>query len=584
MTAYQLKLILAGKKPEVWRRVNVPSSATFDQLHQVIQAVMFWENCHLYWFELPRHGLRLCRNINELIKCDEDSVICLNGGKPQGSQRFRKLHSGEKKLKDLLETEEEFRYRYECALGREVRILVEGQVEIPLFYGAHCVDGKNASPGDDGEGCSWDDLKNGKSPLNGIAGRGFDLLEAENKVRSLVIDYSQEMFHIRELRGVMDTLISSLTLEEPCCVSLFDILSALPLKRVRDMADSFDVPEADTAQRSRLEEQISQELLDENYVSYHGIYTGEQGLNLLEIAALGEMIPYEQAYCADLMPLIVGGLLYPFRTEAGVVFLMPDELAELFLELEEDDMFWEDRYQEQDFNRFFKAAANLYGMVSVYDLVRIYNEYVPSEYETDEEEMIDMIDTFAGYNLCEYVMRGEYLSSVRLELETELRDRLPRRRTDVSLHVPKTREALDRFAKADYYERTKVHQRLKRFFTDRTGEDNVGADSLLDLLNTFLQLGKEPTELLELFEEYAISLSSEEEINQLFGELLELRRYTRLWELGGHMEAELRESRETEGKVISLITGKPIEDRDPCPCGSGRAFAECCGIKANKEK
>ena len=47
---YQLKVSLVGAKPVIWRRVNVQNKLTLAQLHEVLQVVMGWEDCHLHSF------------------------------------------------------------------------------------------------------------------------------------------------------------------------------------------------------------------------------------------------------------------------------------------------------------------------------------------------------------------------------------------------------------------------------------------------------------------------------------------------------------------------------------------------------
>lgn len=41
-------------EPRIWRRVLVPSEVTLHRLHAVLQAVMGWENSHLYRLEVDR--------------------------------------------------------------------------------------------------------------------------------------------------------------------------------------------------------------------------------------------------------------------------------------------------------------------------------------------------------------------------------------------------------------------------------------------------------------------------------------------------------------------------------------------------
>jgi hypothetical protein len=49
---YQLKIVLVGTKPPVWRRLQVPGNANLGWLHAVLQVAMGWTNSHLHLFEV----------------------------------------------------------------------------------------------------------------------------------------------------------------------------------------------------------------------------------------------------------------------------------------------------------------------------------------------------------------------------------------------------------------------------------------------------------------------------------------------------------------------------------------------------
>lgn len=51
-----LKITLIGSDPKIWRRVEVHSGLTLDDLHYVIQCAFGWENAHLYQFHVPPGG------------------------------------------------------------------------------------------------------------------------------------------------------------------------------------------------------------------------------------------------------------------------------------------------------------------------------------------------------------------------------------------------------------------------------------------------------------------------------------------------------------------------------------------------
>ena len=46
----ELRIALRRTKPPIWRRVLVPPSMRLDTLHDLIQVVMGWEDCHLHMF------------------------------------------------------------------------------------------------------------------------------------------------------------------------------------------------------------------------------------------------------------------------------------------------------------------------------------------------------------------------------------------------------------------------------------------------------------------------------------------------------------------------------------------------------
>lgn len=51
---YQFKITLKGIEPPVWRKIQVPETYSFWDLHVAVQDAMGWEDCHLHDFAV-RH-------------------------------------------------------------------------------------------------------------------------------------------------------------------------------------------------------------------------------------------------------------------------------------------------------------------------------------------------------------------------------------------------------------------------------------------------------------------------------------------------------------------------------------------------
>jgi hypothetical protein len=51
---HTIKVSLRYMKPPIWRRLQVPSTTSLAELHDIIQAAMGWYDCHLHQFEVNR--------------------------------------------------------------------------------------------------------------------------------------------------------------------------------------------------------------------------------------------------------------------------------------------------------------------------------------------------------------------------------------------------------------------------------------------------------------------------------------------------------------------------------------------------
>jgi len=60
---YQFKITLKDTKPPIWRRIQVPKSYTFWDLHVAIQDAMGWLDYHLHVFRIPNPSTGLIPDI-----------------------------------------------------------------------------------------------------------------------------------------------------------------------------------------------------------------------------------------------------------------------------------------------------------------------------------------------------------------------------------------------------------------------------------------------------------------------------------------------------------------------------------------
>lgn len=130
--AFQLKISLDNSKPPVWRRVLIPETLTFLDLHLVIQAAMGWENAHLFAF---RHAGSYEPSIGIPYEDDWSDTETLDAGKI----RVKKFLNKEK---------QKMKYEYDFGDGWQHTVLLE-KITGDKIVAPRCLKGKGACPPED---------------------------------------------------------------------------------------------------------------------------------------------------------------------------------------------------------------------------------------------------------------------------------------------------------------------------------------------------------------------------------------------------------------------------------------------------
>ena len=139
--AFQMKVTLRGMRPPVWRRFFVPEDMTFNDLADVLIAVMGWNGSHLSAFELPKSNM----NIMADPWSDE---------KQFGERNGRKV-----KLSQFLPDENKFVFVYDMGDNWEHEVVVEDVREnYPALYPAVLAFEGDCPPDDCGGVWSYMDM------------------------------------------------------------------------------------------------------------------------------------------------------------------------------------------------------------------------------------------------------------------------------------------------------------------------------------------------------------------------------------------------------------------------------------------
>ena len=132
---FQFKISLRGGKPPIWRRIQVPNTYTFWDLHVAIQDAMGWGDCHLHEFEMVRPSSGLEVNIGIPDEDFDREVL------PEWKHKIADLFSMENRSANY---EYDFGDNWEHKIELEKILPKEKNVDYP-----RCIKGKRACPPED---------------------------------------------------------------------------------------------------------------------------------------------------------------------------------------------------------------------------------------------------------------------------------------------------------------------------------------------------------------------------------------------------------------------------------------------------
>jgi hypothetical protein len=125
---YQLRLVLAGVSPMIWRRLVISSETSIAQLHEYIQIAFDWNGEHLHSFRI--HGKDYGIAYLGGISFDDNPHLIL-------LSRFR------------LQPRESFRYEYDFTANWRVDLRLEKILPPDGRVSPICRGGRGAAPGEE---------------------------------------------------------------------------------------------------------------------------------------------------------------------------------------------------------------------------------------------------------------------------------------------------------------------------------------------------------------------------------------------------------------------------------------------------
>jgi len=242
-------------------------------------------------------------------------------------------------------------------------------------------------------------------------------------------------------------------------------------------------------------------------------------------------------------------------------------------------------------SRYASAAGFLYGVIGVLEFVEVFNHY--EDAKTTESEVCQALEKLSKtedseYSLFDGCIAGpEFLPMIPNDRENakfvrEAQRHKPR-------YLPSKTEFLsyeggDHREPEEPYEELKAHI-LKQGLASDNGLEGVDGD-LVDL-HEMIQTGAEISGAMNYFTERGYCFDTIDDARTFIDKITHVFNNTRLYENNGYTPHELsklmgRDNLKPLAKEPFIpAKAKKIGRNEPCPCGSGKKYKNCCGRLLN---
>lgn len=580
MGGYQLKITIKGSKPPIWRRVVVPDRITFGQLHQVIQAVFGWEDCHLHKFEI--RGIAAQFVDTELWEENDLDFY----------ENFD-VYSENQRIDEWIVDNPKIIYIYDFGDDWEHQIVMEKRVEYGERYPVVTKYKGDNLPEDCGGIWGYyellSDLEQESDPENEERrawaeeqGMGEFALEDTNRYlreqlvfkparKRAVKPYRRRMTG-EDLQKLFSGLLQDAAqrvreYEEPPrggnrSVLLRDIFAQFQKEELKQIAKLNGFRGYSELKKWELAGRLAEHLLDPIVMKHYFLCMSDEEAAAFEKVAGNPGVPCVLEEGEDCGYLQIGGYC---AVSGGDGLVVAQDVAEVYQKLKTEEFHRRRRHVYKVWS-YMNAALYLYGVCLPEQITALYNLY--EDDVLGEPELHGIFRDIKDCR-CDFVYKnGLFMNELLVEDDNYryvLRDQ-----AGVSPFVP-TREMIAEIACVGICDPEQQMEPLTNFFERELGVDSLEAMKAAYIIHHQMRIGCGQDDVLEIMKAYGISLKSVKEAQEFERVIFAVRDRTRMIEHCGHTPAKMRALEEAQDP-----------DR-PCPCGSGKKYRQCCGRKTKKD-
>lgn len=283
--------------------------------------------------------------------------------------------------------------------------------------------------------------------------------------------------------------------------------------------------------------------------------------DVLDAKPLATLAEYGYLYVEE-----EGGKFQPF---------LADEVKEAVETLAHNKEYKSNSAQYKEFSMYLTALIHLYGMYTVEQFVKVWNEHHSDA--ITEEKAKEVFTHLADWDI-QFVFSENLITSVLFDAEGIDQESL-KRILHVAYYMPTKKDIQyyeDRWINAESLQ----YLNMKNYIASKE-LDETKTNVVLYTIVEGAVIGKSGEKLYQDLTKRGFAFETKEEVMDFVELFKELREHSRTWHNHGFTVQELASSKMVQSSNLKAVkqpvTVHKVGRNDPCPCGSGKKYKKCHG-------
>jgi len=526
---YQLKITIRGSKPPIWRRVIVPEHIAFCDLDDIIEKMFGWTHSHLYEFYIKDWNMRITGA--PLMEEEDNADECIDSWMKVGSEIIYTYDFGDN-WEHLIKVEKvvEYDYRYPVVLKSKGTNMIEDCGGMWGFY--ECQDEADDFDMDavNKEFRSW--VIPVAESIEGLL--GFE--DNDTELDGFVDDIEEDFFDFewgQEFQNVLDDFVA----EDSYVRNNFSELNTLEeifiqysKENLVEIAKAHEFKGYSKLNKQQLIKWLSEKLLDEQYFTDYILHADQDEIRALESAIEQKGIYLsEEILHRSLFLSTYGGFLSYFN-----FYNVPKDVQDVYARVMTDEIKEQMKITQYTYD-VCHSAVYLYGVISILELVNIYNKYadtVCSELELMNriEQLLIRDDIFA--------IRENYLMDERL-IEDDLYKDVLKEQEKMERYLPEEKDIFLCFGRNGIQEPDEDTTFFLEYIMKEANLDYPRALLAFYLVQEAIRMNQDEMELFGILADLGCSLVRKKQFDKAEQMIKKISNRTRKWDYNGHTAMEL---------------------------------------------